>query len=312
MPIDSPDAATPIEHLTASVKLSGLDLPQIVLPEDRTAVLHGMRFHYLDWNAASRPTLLFLHGARLTAHTWDVVCLALSQPFHCVALDARGHGDSDWAPDGNYSPDAHLSDVEALVEHLGLDRFVLVGMSMGGGTALGYAGRHSDRLQALVIVDAGPSDQPGFVPPGAQRIRDFVTGPAELETLEQVVDRALAFNPARDRRLLRRSLLNNMRQLPSGHWVWKYDREGLGHRTAEQAEERRITLLQAIPRIQCPTLVIRGARSDMFSDEDAERLASSLPDGRWRRVENAGHTVQGDNPKGLLEALTPFLDEAGV
>jgi pimeloyl-ACP methyl ester carboxylesterase len=199
-----------------------------------------------------------------------------------------------------------------LVDQLGLDDFILVGHSMGGGTALGYAGRHAHKLKALVIVDTGPAERVGVVRPGLQRMHDFVNGPAEFDTLEEVVERAVAFNPARDRRLLRRSLLNNMRKLPNGRWAWKYHREGLGQRTSEHQEARRQLLLEAIPRISCPTLVLRGANSDLFTAEDAERVAASLPNGQWREIPNAGHTIQGDNPKGLLDAVEPFLEEVGA
>ncbi len=306
------DAATQHEHLAMAAQLSGVAAPEIVLPEDRTIDVGALRLHYLDWGDPGGRAILFLHGARLSAHTWDVVCLALRARYRCLALDARGHGDSHWAPPDAYHAEAHVEDVEGLVDGLGLEDFVLVGHSMGGGTALAYAGRHADKLKALVIVDTGPAERAGVVRPGVQRMHDFVNGPAEFDSLEEVVERAVAFNPARDRRLLRRSLLNNMRQLPNGRWAWKYHREGLGRRGPEHQEARRQLLLAAIPRISCPTLVLRGGISDMFTAEDAERVATSLPDGRWHEVPNAGHTIQGDNPKGLLEALEPFLDEVGA
>ena len=307
-----PDVATQLEHLTMAAQLSGVDVGEVALPRDQTLELHGMRFHYLDWGDPERRAVLLLHGARLSAHTWDVVCLALSAQFHCIALDARGHGDSDWAPPGGYTLDDHLSDVEALVDTLGLRDFVLVGHSMGGGTALAYAGKHSDSLRALTIVDTGPHERGAAPRPGLQRMHDFVNGPREFDSLEEVVERAVAFNPARDRRLLRRSLLNNMRQSAAGQWSWKYDRDGLGGRTPEESEARRETLEAALPRIHCPTLLLRGGNSDIFLDEDAERVAAQLPHGSWQRIPNAGHTIQGDNPKGLLDALVPFLDRAGA
>ncbi|HLG70516.1 MAG TPA: alpha/beta hydrolase [Chloroflexota bacterium] len=306
------DAATQLEHLTMAVELSRVAVPDVLLPEDGFLAVGGVRLHYLDWGDPGGRPILFLHGARLSAHTWDVVCLALRNRYRCIALDARGHGDSDWADLEGYTAENHVGDVEGVVEQLGLDQFVLVGHSMGGGTALAYAGRHAAKLKALVIVDTGPAERPGVMRPGVQRMHDFVNGPAEFETLEEVVERALAFNPARDRRLLRRSLLNNMRRLPNGHWAWKYHREGLGRRSPDQMEARRQMLLDAVPRISCPTLVLRGGISDMFTDEDAARLAAQLPDGRWHMVPNAGHTIQGDNPKGLLEALEPFLTEVGA
>jgi pimeloyl-ACP methyl ester carboxylesterase len=306
------DAATQLEHLTMAMQLSDISVPEVVLPEDRTISLNGLEFHYLDWdNDGARP-ILFLHGARLSAHTWDVVCLTLRDRYHSIALDARGHGDSAWSPDGTYPSDAHVSDVESLVDQLGLNDFVLVGHSMGGGTALAYATRHVDKLKALVIVDTGPAERAPGPRPGLERMHNFVNGPSEFETLEEVVDRAIEFNPARDRRLLRRSLLNNMRQTDSGHWRWKYDKNGLGKRTPEEQEARRKALRAALPRITCPTLVLRGEISDMFSVEDAKDVAGALPDARWREVPRAGHTIQGDNPKGLLAELEPFLAEVGA
>jgi pimeloyl-ACP methyl ester carboxylesterase len=137
-----------------------------------------------------------------------------------------------------------------------------------------------------------------------------MAGPAELESVEAFVERALAFNPARDRRLLRRSLLNNLRQLPDGRWTWKYDRSGLLRRDPAIMTTSRFALWGEVPKITVPTLVVRGARSEMFSDADAEKLAAALPDGRWVRIEGAGHTVQGDNPRGLVAELEPFLARA--
>jgi pimeloyl-ACP methyl ester carboxylesterase len=300
--------ATQLEHMEMAAKVAGMELPELVIPEDRTVKANGLTFHYLDWgNAGARP-LLFLHGAGLTAHTWDLCCLALRSRFHCMALDLRGHGDTDWAPDGNYGADAHAADAAGVVEALGLNDFVLVGMSMGGNTALHFAGKHAAKLRALVIIDTGPQ----ISGRGGQRIRDFMAGPAELGSLEDFVDRAVEFNPARDRRLLRRSLLHNLRQLPDGKWTWKYDRGGMMQRDPSRMQAMRDALWAALPGITCPTLVVRGGRSDLFMDEDAEKLATSVPNGRWVRVENAGHTVQGDNPKGLVDALNGFFAEVGI
>ena len=225
-----------------------------------------------------------------------------------MALDLRGHGDTDWAPDGNYGVDAHMADLAGVVDALGLDGFVLTGMSMGGNTALHYAGAHAAKLRALIIVDTGPQ----ISGRGGQRIRDFMAGPAELGSLEDFVDRAVEFNPARDRRLLRRSLLHNLRQTPDGNWTWKYDRHGMMQRDPAKQQATRDALWAALPHISCPTLVVRGGRSDLFMDEDAEKLATSVPNGRWVRVENAGHTVQGDNPKGLVDALNDFFRDMNV
>src|SRR5262249_36173977 len=179
---------------------------------------------------------------------------------------------------------------------------------MGAMNAIVYAARHSARLAALVVVDAGPDVRVG----GAQRIGEFVQQTAELDSLDEFVSRAVAFNPRRDPRLLRRRLLYNLRRLPSGKWVRKHDMRHWSsshvHDLAGRVRERWTD----IPQIQCPTLVVRGAQSDVFLDADAEKLAAALPHGRWVRVDDAGHTVQGDNPRGLVEAMGTFFAAIGL
>jgi pimeloyl-ACP methyl ester carboxylesterase len=247
--------------------------------------------------------VLFLHGGGLTAHTWDVACLLLRGDYHCLALDLRGHGDSEWSPEMDYGFETHAGDVEALVDRLDLDRLAVVGMSLGGLASIGYAGRHADRLSALVLVDVGPETRSE----GARRIADFVAAPAEFDSVEDAVERALAFNPRRDATLLRRSLQQNLRRLPSGKLTWKHDRRHRGKVDMDALAQRRRALWTEIPKITCPTLVVRGGRSDVFHDEDAAKLAETLPRGEWVRVEDAGHTVQGDNPQGLVAELRRFL-----
>ena len=292
-----------LDDLRTASGLADLTVPEFVLPEDHDVILRRMRFHYLDWGTTGRPAILFLHGGGLTAHTWDLVCLALRQDYHCLALDQRGHGDSEWSPEMNYSIDAHSEDIEAFVDRMGLDRFAIVGMSMGGNNAIGYCGRHGARVGAFVLVDVGPEVRLE----GVRRIADFTTAPAEFESVDEVVERARQFNPLRDPKLLRRSVLHNLRQLTNGTWTWKYDRRHRGKIDPEERERRRRRLWDEVPKITAPTLVVRGARSDVFLDEDARKLAEALPRGEWTRVEGAGHTVQGDNPKGLVAELQRFL-----
>lgn len=292
-----------LEHLREVAATAGVDVPDFVLPEEHHVVLRRMRFRYLDWGTKGQPAILFLHGGGLTAHTWDLPCLALRQEFRCLALDLRGHGDSEWSPGMDYGIDAHRDDVEAVVDLLGLDGFTLVGMSLGGLTAMGYAGRHAARLGALVLVDVGPEMRVE----GSRRIQEFVAAPAEFASVEEAVERALAFNPKREARFLRRSLLQNLRRLPNGTLTWKHDRRHRGKFDVEEWARRRVALWTEVPKITCPTLVVRGARSDVFHDEDAAKLAAALPRGEWVRIEGAGHTVQGDNPAALIAELRRFL-----
>jgi esterase len=295
------------EHLTLASAKAGLTFPELVLPAAHDVVLRRMRFHYLDWGTAGRPPIVFLHGGGLNAHTWDLVCLGLRRERHCFALDQRGHGDSEWSPEMDYTTESQVGDLEAFVDRLGLTRFVLVGMSLGGVNAMAWAGRHSERLAGLVIVDVGPEIRMA----GVQKIAAFTSEQKLLDSIDEVIERALAFNPRRDPRLLRLSLRHNLRQTPKGQWMWKYDQRHRGKAEPGAYERRRELLWNAVAKISCPTLVVRGAQSDVFHDEDAERLTAALSRGRWVRVENAGHTVQGDNAAGLLTELRGFLGELG-
>ena len=172
-------------------------------------------------------------------------------------------------------------------------------------TALRYTAQRSASQQpaALVLIDVGPEMREA----GRQRLRSFTDTARELDSVEDFVERAVAFNPMRRRDILRRSLLNNLRQLPSGKWTWKYDPNRFS-RGAHGGPPPTVAERWAdVERVACPTLVVRGGRSDLFLDEDAEKLTTRLHDGRWLRIEDASHTVQGDQPVALVHAIKAFL-----
>ena len=300
------DTAWEIEQLRAVTEIAGLKPSKIVMPEDHHTIVGTMRFHYLDWGGNGHP-ILFLHGGGINAHTWDVVCLMLRERYHCIALDQRGHGDSEWSPAIDYGVATQVGDVEGFIEKLGLTNPVLVGQSMGGLNSIAYSIRHSATMRGLVVVDVGPEINSA----GTQRIREFSSTP-ELESLEAFLERAVKFNPIRDPRVLRRSLFYNLRQLPTGKWSLKHDQRRASDDSWRIAAEQREHILRDVAKISCPTLILRGGKSDVLTDEAAERFAHMLPHARWIRVENAGHNVQGDNPSGLLDAMNPFLRDIGL
>ena len=168
-----------------------------------------------------------------------------------------------------------------------------------------YAAQAADQLAGIVMVDVGPDVQSSAV----RRIADFVMGDPGHGSLEDFVQRAQAFNPRRDPRLLRYSLRHNLRRLPDGTWTWKYDRRGLSPEYIDSVRRSLERLRDDTHAVTCPVLVVRGAESDALSDKQAAGFAAALPDGRWAKVEDAGHTVQGDNPRGLVQALAVFLAE---
>jgi esterase len=297
------DRVEQLEMFRKVLEIAGLKPPVLTLPEDHQVIIGSMRFHYLDWGGDGRP-ILFLHGGGLNAHTWDAVCVMLRDFFRCVALDQRGHGDSEWSPLSDYAVETQLQDVERFLEQLRLVSPVLVGQSMGGLNSIAYAIRHGAEMRGLVVVDVGPEINPA----GTQRIREFASTP-ELDSPEAFLERAVKFNPLRNPNVLRRSLYYNLRQTPIGKWALKHDQRRSSDEYARITTAQRERLAQQIPQITCPTLIVRGALSDVLTDEAADKFARSLSKGKWVKVANAGHNVQGDNPAGLLEVLSPFLRE---
>ena len=126
---------------------------------DGHVTARGLRFHYVERGLATRPPVLCLHGITQTAHSWDEVAAELASAYRVLCLDQRGHGDSDWAPDGDYSRQTQAADVDAISDALGLSSFILAGMSMGGVNAITFTARHPEKVQALVIVDVSPEIQ---------------------------------------------------------------------------------------------------------------------------------------------------------
>ena len=159
----------------------------------------------------------------------------------------------------------------------------------------------------MVIVDVAPEVSSS----GAERIRAFTATP-ELDSPQAFLELAVKFNPIRDPAVLRRSLYYNLRQTPAGKWTFKHDQRLRSEDGMRSFTEDRVRLASELSSIRCPTLVVRGALSDILTDEIAEKFAHSLPDGRWVRVEKSGHNVQGDNPRALLDAMIAFFREAGI
>src|ERR1700719_1929611 len=289
-----------------ALEIADLRPDAVRLPDDHHVIVGALRLHYLDWGGSGTP-ILFLHGGGLNAHTWDCVAVMLRERYRCIALDQRGHGDSEWSPVVDYRFAAHVGDIEGFIEATRLERPILVGQSMGGLNSISYATRHSDQMRGMVIVDVGREVSSS----AAERIRAFASTP-ELDSPQAFLELAVKFNPLRDPAVLRRSLYYNLRDTPAGKRTFKHDQRLRSEDGMRSFTKDRVRLASELSKIRCPTLVVRGALSDVLTDDAAEKFASSLPDGRWVRVEQSGHNVQGDNPRALLDAMLAFFREAGI
>lgn len=240
-------------------------------PDDRFCTINGLRLHYSDWGTEGKPPMLLLHGFAVTAHAWDFFSLTAREDFHVYALDHRGHGDSEWAPDGNYDRGQYVADLTAFVDALHLESLVLIGHSLGGGVALLAARRLAERVRALVIVDStlGPRHEPNTV-------AQFIEGPDLFPSLEAFADYAVSLNPRRTRAGLLRSLPHNARRLPDGQWTWKYDK-ALRDPDRPRTPPDFAAMWSALATATCPILYVRAGESSHLADAFVPALQSFAP-----------------------------------
>ena len=275
-----------------------------VPPIRRTVTGGDVPLNLVDWGAP-RPdarTVLFVHGARLTARTWDGVCLLLRDTYRCLALDLRGHGDSGWSGERRYGIEDHLGDLTRVALSLSARDLALVGMSMGGFIATAWAETLPPMLTGLALVDIGPHP-PGSVPRPRSRSASLAERTASARTFEDFVAHARAWSPQRDVDNLRNSLRHALRMRADGSHAWKWDPAQFSGGPPFLRDE----VWARAGEIVCRTLVVRGAESDVLSVEGAAQLVASLRSGTLVTIEGAGHTVQSDKPRALAVALREFL-----
>jgi pimeloyl-ACP methyl ester carboxylesterase len=274
-------------------------------------VAPGRRLSALAWGDAD-PELVLLHGGSQNAHTWDTVAMALGQPL--AAIDLPGHGHSDGPGDrqgGQLDAYGNAADVAAAVRRLAPAARAVIGMSLGGLTAIALSAQAPELVRKLVLVDV----LPGLKARRAQHITDFVGGPPSFASLDELLERTSRFNPARSRSSLRRGILHNAEQQPDGTWVWRWAR----HRGTAQAAAasspgpvadgvRYGQLWDALSSVTVPVLLVRGMRPDSVLDDDDEReLRKRLPSAQVVQVTEAGHSVQGDAPLELAAIIGRFV-----
>ncbi|MCW0212656.1 MAG: alpha/beta hydrolase [Pseudonocardia sp.] len=260
------------------------------------------------WEATSarRGTALLLHGGGQTRHSWFRTAAALAEHgWTSIALDARGHGDSDWAPDGDYGTDGLVDDLAAVVAELGEpEPPLLIGASMGGMTSLMGQGERGDLARALVLVDIVPKVEPD----GVRRIMDFMgANPDGFASLDEVADAVRAYNPHRRRPPNPEGLRKNVRLRENGRWYWHWDPAFL----RIDSEPRRSTSYErarnAAAAVRVPTLLVRGAQSDIVSDEGVTELLELIPGARHVDVSATGHMVAGDDNDVFTRTVLDFL-----
>ncbi|OBB45822.1 alpha/beta hydrolase [Mycobacterium sp. 852002-51961_SCH5331710] len=255
----------------------------------------------LKFGAAS-PRVVFLHGGGQNAHTWDTVIVGLGEP--ALAVDLPGHGRSAWREDGDYGPKGNAVAIEPVVRSLAPQADLVVGMSLGGLTALRLAVEAPDLVRRLVLVDVTPSapERHTEMTDAQKGTVALVQGDRIFPSFDAMLQKTVAAAPHRDRESLRRGVFHNARRLEDGTWTWRYDemRKGEGFEG----------LWDDVPRLEVTTTLVRGANSFFVNDDDAAEFARRAPGFKdVQIVEDSGHSVQSDQPRKLIEILRSVLAE---
>jgi esterase len=247
------------------------------------------------------PRAVFLHGGGQNAHTWDTVIVGLGEP--ALAVDLPGHGHSAWRDDGDYSPQRNAATLAPVLRELAPGADLVVGMSLGGLTAIRLAALAPELVRELVLVDVTPSalqrhseltaEQRGTV--------ELMHGQREFASFQAMLQLAIAAAPHRDVQSLRRGVFHNSRRLDDGNWTWRYDAMGTVPDFA--------SLWDDVAALSAPITLVRGGASGFVSDADVAELGRRATHFRdVHVVENSGHSVQSDQPRALVGIVRGVLD----
>ncbi|MDD9910598.1 MAG: alpha/beta hydrolase [Ahrensia sp.] len=270
-------------------------------------------------SAMNRPAALFMHGGGQTRHSWRGAAQQFTAlGMRALSLDARGHGDSDWVEDKNYSAFAFRDDLRVVADELTQQHAgqapILIGASMGGISAMlaqvdGNGRTGKPWFTAIILVDITPR----MTSTGVDKILGFMTRNVEkgFASVEEAADVIAAYLPNRPRPRNNEGLRKNLRQRDDGRWYWHWDPAFVnGKRAIEtSAEERQRRLLDATARIDVPTLLVRGSKSELVSQEAVEEFQTLVPHAKFVDVTDAGHMVAGDKNDVFASAVMQFLTE---
>lgn len=263
---------------------------------------NGKRLSLLVWGTGE-PELVLIHGGAQNAHTWDTVALALDRPL--IAIDMPGHGHSDWREAHDYWPPSMADDVALAVAQFAPAAKAVVGMSLGGLTAICLAAQHPQLVRHLAIIDVTP----GTDHKKAEGVIAFITGPEYFDDFDTILKRTIEHNPTRTESSLRRGVLHNARELEDGRWTWRYDlARGWKSDTGDvQVTNYFAPLWDSLDAITAPITLFLGGASPVVGTEDVEELLRRQPSAVVHTVDGSGHSIQGDRPVELARLLAELL-----
>lgn len=282
---------------------AGERLPGTPIPMHTWTGAGGLSIAGDTWGDPNGPLVVLQHGGGQTRHAWKGAGETLgSAGYHAVAFDARGHGDSDWAPPEQYGQDYMVEDLLCIVQALGGKRPTLVGASMGGGVSLIAVGEGHVDAAALVLVDMAPRIELE----GSRRIQAFMDQkPEGFDSLEEVAEAIANYLPHRPRPRNLDGLAKNVRRGADGKYHWHWDPARRGSRPDRADYWQR--LHACANALDLPTLLVRGALSDVLSEQGAQSFLEQCPHAEYVNVKNAAHMVSGDRNDIFADAVITFL-----
>lgn len=275
-------------------------------PSSHYVYVKGLRLHHLDWGNPDGTPVVLLHGIRLHAHCWNDFSRRFRDQFHILALDARGHGDSEWSDERDYHLHTYYEDLREVLDARELPPMILVGHSMGARTAMLYAYLHPERVRQLVLVDMG-AGLPKAVDKGDFSRITETPPPKDFATHEEASDYLAAILHRAPRDMIEESVRHGMRLTASGRFGWKYD-PSLGGRPQPRPGQREWDLWEAVRTIGCPTLLLHGSESRVVTPEIAGRMAEEMADCHLERIDQAGHALFTEQPGTFADSVARFLN----
>lgn len=269
-------------------------------PTSTNITANGVRLHYLEWGSAANPAVVLLHGLSSNSHNWDFLCQALADDYHLFAIDQRGHGDSGRPASGYHSSD-YAADLAAFRDALGLSSIFLIGHSMGGRVSVFHTAHGQQRVDRLALIDSGPDANPA----GLQRVRQALE-----DAPESFADEAEAYahiqklRPRYSDETLRNRVRHALRRRDDGRLIWKYDKAALLQTTQGTPG---VDWWDCLAKVSCPTLIVRGAASDIFRRETARRMLEVIPQSELYEIPEATHAVPYEDTTLFEAAIRRFF-----
>jgi pimeloyl-ACP methyl ester carboxylesterase len=258
---------------------------------------NGLVLNCLDHGGEGKPPMLFIHGGSAHAHWWDFIAPAFVADFHVLALDQRGHGESEWPKEWQYSSLDYVADLEQIIDHWGFGDPVLIGHSMGAHNVLVYASRNSQKLRAMIAIDTPPD----YSRLAVEYLRTYAAKPPRrFESKEEAVR---SFKVLPRETVAKKATLNYIahhtyRRLEDGSWTHKLDRRTLSREPMQVWDQ--------LSQISCPALIVKVTKSPVLDINAARRMVATLPKGNLEQIDDSFHHVMLDNPEALIVALKKF------